>query len=133
MRPLGTLDSDFPPYHQGKFLFFSTTPRRALTVTGTSGAATGRAPRSRAACRARKIRAALFAVEPWRCVSCAIGTDHGAAQAGRDSCAPDMRPHDLRFEIKFPPCRGSISIGRKRHDVSGPRQPDVEVGPPAAE
>jgi hypothetical protein len=50
MRPLGTLDSDFPPYHQGKFLFFSTEPRRALTVTGTSGAAGGAAIHARPTC-----------------------------------------------------------------------------------
>jgi hypothetical protein len=33
MRRLGTVDFDFPPYHQGKFLFFSTPSWRALTVT----------------------------------------------------------------------------------------------------
>jgi hypothetical protein len=46
MRPLGTADSDFPPYHQdhqGKFLFFSTWPRQALTVAGRGDAAAGRA------------------------------------------------------------------------------------------
>ena len=66
MRPLGTLDSDFPPYHQGKFLFFSTGPQRALTVTVTGGAAAAREPRSRAAGRTDKNRGALFAGEPQR-------------------------------------------------------------------
>jgi hypothetical protein len=106
---LETLDPDFPPYHQDKFLFFSTRQRRPLTVTGTGGAAPRAVQR-----HPGLVEIALLYLPARR--SRVPGRFDDTAQSGLRPL--DARGGDLGFEIKFPPCGKSISV--HRGDVAGP-------------